>query len=109
MKRHHTGPIPPNGQRNEDKALALFAAGKTVAEVAAELGLARGTARDYRTRAARRSAAVKPARSQKYMAYAPRCPVCGLRMFSGSCEECLPTSAVAYMRSGEPAASMVVW
>ena len=109
MKRHHTGPIPPNGQRNEDKALALFAAGKTVAEVAAELGLSVGTARDYRTRAARRSAAVKPARSQKYMGEFPKCPACGMRMFTGRCDDCPKTDAVGHMRSGEPAASMVVW
>jgi len=107
VKRHHTGPIPPKGQRTTDRAHELYAAGKTVEEVAAELGVCRKSALDYRARCQRATGPAGPHRGQRYDAGHGHCS-CGLRLFGdeeipGQCNGCLPASAVDYLgRRGAP-------
>lgn len=97
MRRHHTGPIPPKGQRTIDRAAALIEQGKSNQELAEALNITRATARQYRSRLVCRSANRPPRACDVGEPHCPRCSLRGEHV-------CLPDSAVAYMRSGEPAA-----
>lgn len=92
------------GHDNPVKAYELRQAGKMPMEIAAILGLSARTVSTYIARVRLQGGTKGARRGPKYSTEAPHCPACDLRMYTGVCENCPPTSAVYYMRSGCEAA-----